>query len=98
MDSPRPASSQVSKIESTSKASSYLVGGLVQELICESRTKRERKWKSGSTGNWSPRARTSCGATGTIHKTRLSHFETECFGRETSAIKIWKAISTSSTG
>jgi len=27
--------------------------GLVQELICESRTKWERKWKSGSTGNWS---------------------------------------------
>src|SRR5258708_37069746 len=97
MDSARPASSQVSKIRSISKASSYLVGGLVQELICESRTKRERKWKSGSTVNWSHGAPTSCEATGTIRKTRLSHFETECFARETSAIRIRTDISTSLT-
>src|SRR5258705_1983012 len=88
MDSARPASSQVSKIRSMSKASSSLVGGLVQELICESRTKRERKGKSGSTGNWSHGAPTSCGATGTIQKTLLSHVETEWFARETSAIMI----------
>jgi acyl-CoA synthetase (AMP-forming)/AMP-acid ligase II len=43
MASARPASSQVSKIRTMSKASSYLAGGLVRELICESRTKRERK-------------------------------------------------------
>src|ERR1700756_1960863 len=97
MDSARPASSQVSRIRNMSTASSYLVDGLVQELICESRMKRERKLKSGSTGNWSGGALTSCGATGTIQKTRLSHFETECFARETSAIRIRTAISTSLT-
>src|SRR5216684_1966019 len=94
MDSARLAFSQGSKIRSMSKASSYLVGGLVQELTCESRTKWERKWKSGSTGNWSHGAPTSRGATGTIRKIRLSHFETECFARETSAIRIRTAIST----
>src|SRR6267142_1064974 len=72
MDSARPASSRVSKIGTMSRASSYLVGGPVQELTCESRTRQERKWKSGSTGNWSHGAPTSCGATGTIRKTRLS--------------------------
>src|SRR5882672_10038361 len=41
MDSARPASSQVSKIRSMSRASSYLVGGPVQELTCESKTRRE---------------------------------------------------------
>src|SRR6266403_6053947 len=97
MDSARAASSRVFRIRNMSKASSYLVGGLVQELTCESRTKRERKWKSDSTGNWSHGDPTSCGATGTIRKTRLSHFETECFARETSAIKIRTAISTSLT-
>src|SRR6266403_1273608 len=97
MDSARPASSQASKIRNMSEASSYHVGGLVQELICESRTKWERKWKSGSTGNWSHGAPTSCGATGTMEKRRLSHFETECFAQETSAIRIRTAISTSST-
>src|SRR5216683_5040873 len=97
MDSARPASLQVSKIRSMSRASSYLVGGPVQELTCESKTKQERKWKSGSTGNWSHEVPTSCGATGTIRKTRLSHFETECFALETSAIRIRTAISTSLT-
>src|SRR5580658_8033101 len=97
MDSARQASSQVSKISSMSEASSYLVGGLVQELICASRTKRERKSKSGSTANWSHGAPTSCEAIGTIRKIRLSHFETECLARETSAIRILKAIFTYST-
>jgi acyl-coenzyme A synthetase/AMP-(fatty) acid ligase len=40
---------------------------------------------------------TSCRAIGTIRKTRLSHFETECFARETSAIRIQTVISTSLT-
>src|SRR4029077_1224392 len=97
MDSAKPASSQVSKTKSMSKVSSYLVGDLVQELICESKTRPDRKWKSGSTANWSHGAPTSWAAIGTIRKTRLSHFETECFARETSAIRIRTAISTSST-
>src|ERR1700756_3545834 len=97
MDSARPASCQVSKIGNISKPVSYLVGGLVRGLTCESKTKREKKWKSDSTANWSHAAPTSCGVTGTIQKTRLSHFETECFARETWAIRIRTAISTSST-
>src|SRR5882757_9511230 len=97
MDSARPASSQVSRIRSMSKTGSYLVDGLVQELICESRMKRERKWKSASTANWSRGAPTSWEAIGTTRKTRLSHFETECFARETSDIRIRAAISTSLT-
>src|SRR2546430_15921245 len=97
MGSARPASSRVLKIKNMSRASSYLVGGLVQELTCESRTKRERKWKSGSTGNWSHAAPTSCGATGTIRKTRLFHFETECSAQEISVIRIQTVIATSLT-
>src|SRR5271170_2655555 len=97
MDSARPASSQVSKIRSMSRPSSYLADGPVQELTCESRTKWERKWKSGSAANWSHAAPTSWEAIGTIRKTRLSHFETEYFARETLAIRIRTAISTSST-
>ena len=79
MDSARPASSQVSKIRIMSKASSYLAGGLVQELTCESRTKRERKWKSGSTGNWSHGAPTSCEATGTIREDTALAFRNGMF-------------------
>src|SRR5215813_3454815 len=97
MDSARPAFLQVSKITSMSKAGSYLVGGPVQELTCESRTRVERKSKLGSTGNWSHGAPTSCEATGTMQKTRLPHFETECFAPVISAIKIRKAIFTSLT-
>src|ERR1700722_7257503 len=97
MDSVRPDSLLVLKISNMSKADSYLVGGHVQELICESRTKQERKGTLDSTGNWSRAAPTSRGVTGTIQKTRLSHFETECFERETSVIGIRTAISTSLT-
>jgi acyl-coenzyme A synthetase/AMP-(fatty) acid ligase len=49
----------------------------------------------GHTANWSPGARTSWEAIGTTRKIRLSHFETECFALETSAIRIPTAISTS---
>jgi hypothetical protein len=51
------AATILSDSQLTSRASSYLVGGPVQESICESRTKRERRWKSGSTENWSHGAR-----------------------------------------
>src|SRR5271170_2773494 len=76
MDSAKLASSRASKIRSTSRAGSYRVGGPVQELTCESRTRPERKLKSVSTVNWSHGAQTSCEVTGTIRKTGLLHFGT----------------------
>src|SRR5580704_7503299 len=94
MDSVKLASSRVSKIRSIPRAGSYLAGGPVQELTCGSRTRPERRLKLGNTVNWSHGAPTLCEVTGTIRKTRLSHFETECFARETSVIRIQTAIST----
>jgi len=69
------ASSRVLKIRSMSRASSYLVGGLVQELICESRMRQERKWKSGSTGKLVARGVNVMRGYWNDPETRLSHFE-----------------------
>src|ERR1700722_15784689 len=82
MDSARLASSRVSKTRSMSKVNSYHVDGSVQELTCEPKTRRERKWKSGSTVNWSLGVPTSSRAIGTMRKKRfcgLKRKKKRCF-------------------